>query len=749
MRSFFILLLFVHSPTFASDLRLKILEKGSQNPMKGISVFLLPDKIKGQTNQSGEIVFQNIGESSVQVVISVAGYNRYEKNIEPSLNQDQIIYLERENYSSFETVITDSKSKRDQSQKTLTRKEFMAMPGANGDAVKAVQNLPGVNRVAGFSSQVVIQGSAPQDTAYDFEGHDIPLVFHFGGLGSVVMPEAVEQVDYLSAGYQSDYSRALGGIISLKTRKPDVSERTTKGLFYLDNLSAGALVEGKIDEKSSFLISGRYSYIGFFLQSALKDSDMLDLTAAPEFQDVTAVYHRDISDDEIFKLSLLGSRDRLSFVFEEPLESDPSIRGNFSNIVEFFRLVPSWTKKVREDLTYRLSAGLGRDRIGFDVGDQYFDLKSNVLTLRGEEERRWNEKWLTQLGIDNRYSESQVNLRLKISQEQGGVSNPFSTGDQRQASVKIPSNDLGLYLRSEYQWDERLTLGPGVRYDRYSVVQENHFSPRFVAKYKTSPSLLYKLGTGFYTQPPEPQESSVEVGNPNINSPKAIHWTIGFEKDFRVSSLGTASTGSTLGISFFDRWYDQLVVASSSQVVRDGNTVFELYNNEGRGRAYGAELQWKFSENDYSGFVSYTLSQSKRWSASQPAYDFEYDQTHNLNIVYVKPLPREWKISTRFRYVTGNPYTPVVGSVYDADNEVYFPVRGPIYSERLNDFYQLDFRIDKKVIYERSIWSYYLDIQNVLNTKNPETIQYSYDYSQKNQISGLPFLPAIGVKGEF
>ncbi|MES2803144.1 MAG: TonB-dependent receptor [Bdellovibrionota bacterium] len=749
MRLFLILFLFIQGPAFALDLKLKILEKGSKNPMKDISVFLLPDKIKGQTSQSGEVVFQNLPEAPVQVVISAAGYNRLEKSIEPNRDQDQIIYLERESYGSFETVITDAKNKRDQSQKTLTRKEFLAMPGANGDAVKAVQNLPGVNRVAGFSSQVVIQGSAPQDTAYNFEGHDIPIVFHFGGLGSVVMPEALEQVDYLSAGYQSDYSRALGGIISLKTRKPDVNERPKKGLFYLDNLSAGGLVETKIDDKSSFLMSGRYSYIGFFLKSALKDSDMLDLTVAPEFQDFTAVYHRDISDDEVFKLSLLGSRDRLAFILDEPLQADPSIRGNFSNTVDFFRLIPAWTKKKGDNLTYRLSAGVGRDHIGLDFGDQYFDLKSNVLTLRGEEERRWSEKWLTQIGFDNRHSDTLVKLKSKISYGQGGVENPFSTGDQRQVDVKIQSNDLGLYLRSEYQWDERLTLGPGVRYDRYSVVEESHLSPRFIAKYKASPSLLYKMGTGVYTQPPEPQESSVDVGNPNIKSPKAIHVTIGVEKDFRVSSLGTASTGSTFGINLFDRWYDQLVVASSDQVTRDGNTVLEMYNNEGRGRAYGLELQWKFNENDYNGFVSYTLSRSKRWSASLPAYDFEYDQTHNLNIVYVKPLPREWKISTRFRYVTGNPYTPVVGSVYDADNEVYFPVRGPIYSERLKDFYQLDLRIDKKVIYDQSIWSYYLDIQNVLNTKNPESIQYSYDYSQKNQISGLPFLPAIGVKGEF
>jgi hypothetical protein len=90
-----------------------------------------------------------------------------------------------------------------------------------------------------------------------------------------------------------------------------------------------------------------------------------------------------------------------------------------------------------------------------------------------------------------------------------------------------------------------------------------------------------------------------------------------------------------------------------------------------------------------------------------------------------------------------------VGSTYDADNEVYFPKRGALYSQRLKDFYQLDVRVDKKVIFDRAIWTFYLDVQNILNTKNPESIQYSYDYAQKEQISGLPILPAVGIKGEF
>jgi hypothetical protein len=110
---------------------------------------------------------------------------------------------------------------------------------------------------------------------------------------------------------------------------------------------------------------------------------------------------------------------------------------------------------------------------------------------------------------------------------------------------------------------------------------------------------------------------------------------------------------------------------------------------------------------------------------------------------------KNFKFSTRFRYVTGDPTTPVLGGSFDSDNDVYIPVRGSYYSDRLPAFVQLDLRLDKKWVFNRWILSAYLDIQNVTNRQNYEGISYSYNYSQSQEISGLPFLPTFGLKGEF
>jgi hypothetical protein len=737
------------SEAFA-DVRIegKLFEKGTRVPMKEVNVFILPHKLKATTDLQGSFSFEAVPEGPIQFVVTASGYERLEKNdlADPEYTQIRSLFLEKTSYSAFETTIVGEKQKRDDSQKSMKQAQFLTVPGAGGDPVKAVQNLPGVNRVGGFSSQVVIQGSAPQDTKYDVDGHEIPIVFHFGGLTSVVMPEAIEQVDYLSAGYGPEYSRAMGGVISLKTRNPDVKDRPRKGFFFVDTLKSGALVEGKINDHSSYLVSGRYSYIGVFLKAATKDNESFNLSVAPEFSDLTMLYQNQLSERDSFKLNFLASRDTLGFILKEPAKDDPKIRGNFSNETNFVRFIPQWTRKVDENRTLKSSLGLGRDYVSIDVGDNYFILQSYVLTARAEWEERLNKNWLSQVGLDHQSSQSKVDLRLPYLQNAGGVNNPISTSTTKQISINTGIHSPGVYWRNEYQIENTaFTVLPHLRADYFGLNKQSVVSPRLGSRWKASESLLWKAATGLYYQPPQPQEVDSSYGNPDVKAPSAYHYTAGFEKDFR----GGTDQGLQFSGGFFRRDFQKLVIPSSATVVRDGVSVAEVYNNGGGGRSQGVETQLKFDFTPWSGWVSYTYSQAKRWDPANTEYNFQYDQTHNFNLVAAYEAGRNWKYSSRFRYVTGNPYTPVVGATFDADNDTYIPTRGAIYTERQDPFMQVDVRIDKKWILNTEIWSIYLDIQNLLNTKNPEQVRYSYDYSQKEIVSGLPILPALGVKGEF
>lgn len=752
MNQFFVLVLL----TFLSSLAMAnvtvsgvVIERGTKIPMTQVRVFILPHRLVAETDSQGRFEINNVPEGDFEFVVNQSGYLKFQEPDSTENAGRRTLLVQRESYTGFETVVVGQKDRRDNTSKSLSQKQFLQLPGSGGDPVKAVQNLPGVNRVAGFSSQVVIQGSAPNDTLYHLDGHEIPLVFHFGGLTSVVMPEAVERVDYFSAGYGPELGRAMGGIVSLVPRPADTKVRKTKGLAFADTLKAGGLIESQLSDQDSILVSGRYSYIGQVLRPVLAKNEAFNLTVVPEFSDINLVYNRDIDAKQNFRLTALYSKDSLGFLLKEPIRQDPSLRGTFSNTTEFYRILPTYSLKGEDSKTYKISAAVGEDRVGVNVGDNYFNLKNNQLSTRGEVEDKSSEFWHWWMGLDSVYSQGKVSVKLPTSfGGDGGVSNPISGTEVKEVEVKANVLDFGAYFKNEFFIpDTSWSVGPSVRADSFSLTKESFLSPRLAAKYKLSEHFLLKSAGGVYYQSPEPQQIDSTFGNPNIKAPRAIHMMVGFERDFKEGS----EQGFSLNSSLFDRWFDNLVIRSTEYSTNDqGEQVPELYNNKGAGRAYGWEMLLKYDSRIWSGWISYTLARSTRWNPKTLGEQlFEFDQTHNLNIVGSYNLKDDWKVSGRYRYVTGNPNTPVVGASFDSDNDVYIPVRGGIYSERLSAFQQVDLRIDKTAVTDEGVWSIYLDIQNLLNTKNPESIQYAYDYSVKQEVSGLPILPSLGVKGEF
>jgi hypothetical protein len=87
--------------------------------------------------------------------------------------------------------------------------------------------------------------------------------------------------------------------------------------------------------------------------------------------------------------------------------------------------------------------------------------------------------------------------------------------------------------------------------------------------------------------------------------------------------------------------------------------------------------------------------------------------------------------------------------VVDANSGAYVPLYGAVNSERLPPFNQLDLRVDRTWTYQTWKLGLYLDVQNVYNRGNVEGYSYSYDYSQRSPLTGLPILPILGLNAEW
>lgn len=733
----------ISSAIEAFALPVTVRERGTRSPLRKVPVFILfgengRQRLETDLNGQIEVSDERLHDSSSRIVINLANYLRFEKRLDAS----PVIYIERDPEATvLETTIKDKK--RDSfSQRRVSQQEFLMAPGANADPVRALQNLAGVNRVQGLASQIVIQGAGPQDTSYLIDQHKVPIIFHFGGISSVVSPFAVEDVDLLAAGYGAQYGRANGGLVNLTVRK--ARRDRIHGLGFIDLLNAGALAEGPIGDQGGWLISGRQSYIGSVLKAVFKKNENFDLTVAPSYRDFTLGVDYDYSPKDQVRLTGVYSRDELTFLFKQPLKADPSIRGSFDNVTQFWRLIPQWTHRHSDSSVSKFSLGMGQDQVKVDAGENRFDLDVLALTTRFEHERALSERVQQRLGFDHSYAWADLQIALPDTFSAGGVSNPLSSGERRTASISAEDHNLGLYSITEIKTTSRLSLFPQLRLDRYVRTSELIVQPRGAVSYALSSSVSLRASGGLYSQPAQPQESDPYFGNPNIRAPRSLQISAGTGLDFREGG----ARGWTADLDVFGRRFDRLVIPSSRFTTQNGALTPENFNNDGRGYAVGLQTEGKWSDDRFSARVIYTLSQSRRYQPSQGWTRAQYDQTHMLGLIGSYQM-RRWTFSGRFRYATGNPITPVKDAVFDSDSDVYIPIRGAFYSDRLPDFYQLDLRVDRKWTFDKWILSVYLDIQNVTNRKNPEGVVYAFDYSQRKTISGLPILPLLGVKGEF
>ena len=133
----------------------------------------------------------------------------------------------------------------------------------------------------------------------------------------------------------------------------------------------------------------------------------------------------------------------------------------------------------------------------------------------------------------------------------------------------------------------------------------------------------------------------------------------------------------------------------------------------------------------------------------QPWRLFSSDQTNILTILGSYKLPRGYQVGVRFRYVTGNPYTPVKQAYFNASTGDYVSLPGDLFSQRLSAFHQLDVRFDKTWTFNRWRLSVYLDIQNLYNYRSEESRQYNFNFTQSQPVTGLPFVPDLGIRGDF
>ncbi|MDX1810625.1 MAG: TonB-dependent receptor, partial [Gammaproteobacteria bacterium] len=605
----------------------------------------------------------------------------------------------------------------------------------------------------------------------------IDYLYHVWGL-SVINPSLVDNFNVFLGGFPVEYDDVLGGVVDMQLRNPK-TDRLHQTYRIAINESA-ALLEGPINERQSFYVAARASYldkllapfiddISSALNSGSSDTEVSIITL-PRYWDAQANWHYRLPKGSM-DLYYFGSNDGLVFDIKKLDTADPELLG-------------------------KLDVDFGFHSLGFNVRSSLAQHVTGLVTTSIKRAHTWFSRGRDENGKPFGFNIEQTELlfhpqlifSLPYSQELtvgGQAQYGYYPLDAYIGTVPSEENFRGRNFssRKKYQIDDTLkwasaspyakwrwTLGKfttilGARYSKVrgtGGIDMEDYSPRSTVEYQANTKLLLTTSWGRYIQTPNPAQLVRGYGNPNLDFTIAEHRIAGLK--YKVDDLWSVQ------MEAYHKPMRHLVLTQPTQDPPN------IYKNIGEGEAYGIDLLIK---RDYGnrkmGWLSYSFARSSRTLINGGERDFSGDQPHTLSMVWSQPFTGDWtKWSWGFKLQAGSgrPYTPVVGRVAmcdkngttdicpdqdQADDDPNLKYWNPIYAERnilRRPFYhQLDIRIDRLIRYNTWTLKVYLDVLNVTFQRLGVSDDYGKNYENYNhpKKSGFPPipLPFLGIEASF
>ncbi len=636
--------------------------------------------------------------------------------------------------------------RKEAGQTTLGQAEIRDIPGAFGDAFRAIETLPGVVPMASGLPFFFVRGAPPGNTGYLLDGIRVPLLYHLALGPAVVHPGMIDRVDFFAGAPPARFGKFAGGFVSGELREP---AKRFHGEGNIRLFDAGALAEAPFaNGKGTALVAGRYSYTALLFSLFVPETRL-------DYWDYQARVAYDLTPDDRVSVFAFGSHDYLGEVKTRGGETET--RTVFAT--QFHRLDTRYDRKI-EGGRVRAAVTLGIDVSAFGEDKSTRD---RMLAARWELEKRLSPELLFRGGAD-------------VVLDHYDLVDGAEETDERFSQLYPPRNDVAIGLRADLVWKvtPRIEVVPGIRGDlfgswstglrRSSISGEDaaipSLDPRLATRVKLSPRVTYVSTLGLQHQPPAfvLPVPGLQIGRLSDGLQSTIHASQGAEIELpaKITVVPTVFVANAFGLS------DATAVCPNQGDILDRDCSRRV-----SGRTYGLELAIRRSFGErLTGFLTYTLSRSTR--LTRPVLFFrglgglginvpereiagEFDRTHVLNVAGSYTIGAGWRAGARFFFYTGRPYTETLSGV---------PLP-PYNAYRLPDFYRFDFRVEKRWTFGES--GYVSFVAEWLNaTLRKEAFQVKCrDIGETGFESAVPgqrcvpdevgpiTIPSLGVEGGF
>jgi hypothetical protein len=690
------------------------------DPLLAANVLVRGLRMGAYTDGDGRFEIWGIPTGPRVLEVSMVGYETRMESITVTSGGDLYIEFElgEEMLPTPDVVVTAERmiEKTSVSAQALPGEDLKDLQGLMEDPVHSIMSLPGVCG-SSFGAWVSVRGGSPIENLWLLDWVPVYWPFHFGGMKSVFNSEMVKNIELYTGGFPAKYGDRLSSVVNISTR--DGCRERYKGKVNLSLINALGLLEGPIGDDASFILSARRSYYDLILTPE-------EGFTIPSFYDIQGNLAWDVASGHKLLLSGLLSGEYIRAEFEDPEPEQPS------KLEDRYLISTSslqWKWLISENF-YSMAALI------FQTAD--IKMEMDRWWMRGtvkEPGVRYDITWRldgtheVKTGLEVRRPDLDWETFLPLSPEADAWFDTTAQAARREA--KGTYTFVSGYLQDTWDLFPGLTLAPGLRYERLDYTGKGELSPRLSARFRFDDRSAIRLAYGHFHQIPEIEEL---IENPDLETKLATHKILGLEREFGRDIRGW--------VEVYDKDYRDLIIVDSL-----GN-----YSNGGFGNSYGAEVFLQRKGRGITGWISYSLSWSKRREyVDESEIPFRYDRRHDLTLVFNWRLGRTWRLSAKWRMASGFPYTPVVAGIRD-DEGHWIEIDGGANSARYPLFHRLDVKVEKTFRFLGLNPIVYVEVLNAYARKNVSGYEYSFTESGEpipDPYYGLPILPTLGISVEF
>ena len=803
-----IFLLFLSaSRLFSQSINGFVREESSGEPISYANVFLSNTAFGAATSRDGYFVITDVPKGEYEFNVSMIGYSVYKEkiNVSDTSSLRLEVRLKEEVIETSEILVTAERQKFERmiesSQISLDLREINSVPAfIEPDIFRTLQMLPGVQTSSDFSSALYVRGSTPDQNLIMLDGIAIYNPYHLGGIFSTFNTDAIKEADFHAGGFPSRYGGRMGAILNIINREGNTNKVT--GMANISLISSKALLEGPIPAwkgmKGSWMISGRRTYFDKVID-ALQipigqrvDGSDIYFQFPYYFYDYQIKANIDINQDHRLTYSRFYGDDVLDYGYNESdtySNSDVSVKQDFDFGIDW----PwgnktnglTWRWIVSPEIIAKTFISNSRYRFnfnfGFDQRDTYTYSDSTVVVFQNIDYNIFDiitdntiETEITWKATEKH--EVKGGLQIKDVDYDLGINIGLETQDTSFSFIPLSLNnntrEISVFIQDKWNYSETFKLQLGIRGTDYNLHDRFYLDPRIGMKYHYSPDIAFKLNWGIYHQ-------FLTTANNQDENLRLVELWLGIPEDkdasvsqHLISGIEYMSPKNIFyRLELYNKTFDNLLtVKQDNPNTVEGSSTDSTLNEfwDTKGNSWGVEFLIKKSSGRLNGWVGYTYAEANYYNEPSGWHHPNFDRTHTLNIILNYDLTPEIQTNFGLTGSSGNPYTKILGRVYDwqqnLDSETYwYPVDSYIIGEKNTERYDKYFRVDIGMTRKKGNlfglnYDTYWQVMNV--TRHLNVLSYAYrtktDPFTGNRIGverrAVPMFPLIvtfGIKFDF